>query len=203
MELLDKIKRHLPTYLNPESRKKLFDELKAFPSNIDERMYSSDIDINDDIIYQGDIIDNQPIIFLPDTSIKEKRVFVISNTCDNDINNPRPTSPTVSYCPIIDFTAYINMINKTGFFKTKEALEGHIKAIKDQRITTMFYLPSHKDISESIVLLSSFNSLRLDNHQKNNFIANRKLCLANYGFYLFLIKLSIHLTRIEENVDRG
>ncbi|MDZ7755505.1 hypothetical protein [Rhodohalobacter sp.] len=202
MELLEKIKRHIPTYLNPETKKQLFDELKSFPDNIDQRIYSSQEKLSDTIIYQGDIIKRQPIVFLPDINVKERRVFIISNTCDVDLNNPRPIPNRITYCPIIDLSAYANIVKRSNHFSTDEGISSHIESIKKQRVTSMFYLPEHGVYKESIVLFDSATSLNLDEKRKQGMLENRGLKLGNYGFYLFLIKLSIHFTRIEENVDR-
>jgi len=203
MDLEEKIQRHLPLYLNPEDRGALFEELKSFPDNIDQRIYTNNSDIFENNLLQGDGVDNQKLIFLPDTTIKEKRVFIISNTCDIDLSNPRIQSPKVIYCPIIKFSAYKNLVESSGFFNNPESIQDHLTAIRKQRITSMFYLPSHGDLDESIALLDSLNHCRLDEDCLANMIGNRVFSLGNYGFYLFLVKLSIHLNRIEEGINRG
>lgn len=201
MDLSEKIHRHLPLYLNAEDRAHLFDEIRSFPENIDSRIYSSHPEISDQIIYQGDIIKDQPLIFLPDKTIREKRVFVISNTCDIDLTNNRAMTPKIVYCPTISFEAYSRIAS--SYYDSKDKLENHLRAIRKQRITSMFYLPKHGQLHESIVLFDSPNNYRLDAKHLKSMLANRIITLGNYGFMLFLVKLSIHFTRIEENVNRG
>ena len=201
MELSEKIHQHLPVYLSPQDKRKLFAEISSFPDNIDSRIYSSNPKISDDVIYQGDIVANHPLVFLPDTSVQEKQVFIISNTCDIDLNNRRIKSPYIVYCPIIKFEAYEKLVS--SYYESKEAINGHLTSVRKQRITSMFYLPRHGQVEESIVLFDSSNSHRLDSCHLDNMLDNRVISLGNYGFMLFLVKLSIHFTRVEEGVNRG
>ena len=197
----EKIRRHLPEYLNPNDKTKLFEELKLFPDNIDSRIYSSHPELSDKIIYQGDIVSNQPLVFLPNNIVKSNQVFIISNTCDIDLSNERVKTPRVVYCPIIQFQVYSQLVRE--YYDTVEAVDSHLNTIKKQRITSMFYLPEYGDITESIVLFDSTNNYLLDESNLERMLENRVVSLANYGFYLFLVKLSIHFTRVEENVNRG
>ena len=50
------IKQYLPKYLSPDSEGKLFQELKQFPENIDQRLYTERLR-NINTIYQGDGIE--------------------------------------------------------------------------------------------------------------------------------------------------
>ena len=45
-------------------------------------------------------------------------------------------------------------------------------------------------------MLSIDRDYFFENHKKN-------ATFSNYGFYMFLLKLSLHFTRIQEKVDRG
>ncbi len=88
--------------------------------------------------------------------------------------------------------------------KTTQSIKQHINTIKRQRITQIFYLPKGKHLQEeSIVFLDRINSCdnRIISSEKINDI--RLFTLSNYGHYIFLVKLSMHFTRIYENVDRG
>jgi len=49
----EELKLYLPKYLSASSEQNLFENLKDFPDNIDERMYSYKY-FEDDIIFQGD-----------------------------------------------------------------------------------------------------------------------------------------------------
>ena len=68
----------------------------------------------------------------------------------------------------------------------------------------MFYLPPGLRLEEEWIALFD----KVVNHNANalNFnelLKNRLFTLSDYGFYLFLFKLSIHFTRLREGVVRG
>jgi len=101
----DQIKLYLPKYLTPESSRELFEELSGFPNNID-RIYQP-INCREKIL-QGDGLDSLPIINLPENKIiNSKPVMVISNSCDNDIDNKRLFSTNICYCPLFKLRKYI------------------------------------------------------------------------------------------------
>jgi hypothetical protein len=87
--------------------------------------------------------------------------------------------------------------------KDEKSINNHIEDIKKQKITQILYLPKGAKLPEDcIVFLDRVQ--HCDNKSvSRNGISNQKIfVLSNYGFYLFLIKLSIHFTRIQEKVDR-
>ena len=59
----DEMRKYLPQYLSSPSQKELFKDLKEFPDNIDQRLFSPKL-LDHDLIYQGDGIEGL-IIFLP------------------------------------------------------------------------------------------------------------------------------------------
>ena len=66
------------------------------------------------------------------------------------------------------------------------------------------YLPRGKRLKyDAIVLLDRLNNCPAEIIRKEMIEKQRLFTLSNYGFYLFLIKISIHFTRIREGVDRG
>jgi len=76
-------------------------------------------------------------------------------------------------------------------------------AIKRQEITNAFYLPKKEHIiEESIVLLDNVNSCKVDYFTERGIKGIRLFTLSDYGFYLFIFKLSIHFTRVREDVER-
>jgi hypothetical protein len=84
------------------------------------------------------------------------------------------------------------------------AADRHISDIRQQRIASMFYLPRIDALGEeSVALLDRINNCDLQALNLGELVATRLFTLSDYGFYLFLFKLSIHLTRIRENVARN
>lgn len=201
MDLLEEIRRHLPSYLSPSKQEKLFRELDKFPDNIDQRMYAPQ-NISDDTIRQGDGMDNMPMIFLPDEEINKERALIISNTCDISPQNERRNPPSIVYCPVIKYDSYSRLVEDS--YDSQDAAENFLRSVRNQKKTSRFYLPSGYDIPESIVLLDKANNCSAryayDSLSINN---DRAFSLSLYGFYLLIFKLSVHFTRFNEGISRS
>jgi hypothetical protein len=199
---LENIEIYLPKYLSPDSEKHLFEQLKQFPENIDDRLYTS-YSLNSDIIYQGDGINGLLVVNLPDSEVKKVPAMIFSNTCDIDERNKRLFPSSLVYAPIFNLEKY-----KKGLVESKikdpEAIENHINSIKKQRITQIFYLPKGGDLqNESMVFLDRVNSCDGTFLEREEIGNIRLFTLSNYGLYLFIFKLSLHFTRITEGIDRS
>lgn len=196
---LDELKLYLPKYLSTESEKQLFDELKSFPSNIDQRIYTSFLE-DEPIIFQGDGLKNLLAINLPSTKIKTVPGIVLSNTCDIDPNNKRNYPSPIVYAPIINFKKYSESLKDK---LTIERVESHLEAIKKQYITQIFYLPPiDSKLDESIVFLDRVHHIDNKYIDRSNLKDSRIFTLSDFGNYLFLFKLSLHFTRIQDKVER-
>ena len=198
---LDDISKYLPQYLSDENQKELFLQLKDFPNNY-HNIFAPSTNFNNGII-QSDVVENIPFINLPNTEIKKAKVLVLSNSCDIEPTNKRHIPPSVSYVPIISLTKLKALFESQN--KNDEQISNIINDIKKQNITSMFYLPKGANLDEDCVALFDktlhckrddfFNLAKKDDRKK-------LVSLGNYGFYIFLIKLSIHFTRIHEGIDR-
>lgn len=68
----------------------------------------------------------------------------------------------------------------------------------------MFYLPNISGLGEeAIALLDRITNCDLQKLDLDRLMESRLFTLSDYGFYIFLFKLSIHLTRIREGVSRS
>jgi hypothetical protein len=197
----EEIRIYLPQYLSAESTKILFEELEQFPENIDKRLYTINLYEQDAILFQGDGIKDMPLVSLPEPTIYSAPAMLLSNTCDNDPRKGRYIKPNLIYAPIVILRKLIDVLTEEGVEKAK--IESLIVSIRKQHVTQIFYLPSGYGIEEeSIVFFDKINSC-------NNFLEGKELrdirlfCLSDYGFYLFLFKLSVHFTRIQAKVDRN
>ncbi|KJR42104.1 hypothetical protein MCHI_001995 [Candidatus Magnetoovum chiemensis] len=193
-------KKYLPRYLSSESTKDLLGELKQFPDNINKKFYSHSLNISNKI-YQGDGLKGFLYLELPDTKISECKAMVLSNTCDIDLENKRSLFKSkIIYSPIISLNKYREILKNNH--KDTE-INNHIEAIRKQSITQIFYLPQGSILDDEYIVF-------LDRllHCKNNAIDRTKISerkmfsLSNYGFYIFLFKLSIHFNRFQEGIDR-
>ena len=199
--IFDDVKVYLPKFLSDENERNLYLSLKDFPDNIDNRFYTEALHDNN-IIYQGDGIKNLLVVNMQDKSFKEVPCMVFSNTCDINIENIRNFTSQIVYAPIFNLSKYYEQILKNSQ-KDKKDILAHIEAIKKQEITQIFYLPQiSRKLEESIVFLDRVVNFPTQNIERKNIKEKRIFTLSNYGVYVFLLKLSIHFTRITDRVDR-
>jgi len=191
---LEEFKTFLPAYLSSGLKERLFEELDSFPDNYNYYMF----DKGRYDLLQGDLWDGLAICNISRNETKEVSGIILSNSCDIDVANESAYRRKVVFCPIISLEGYKQLLLSN---KDTTAVENIINDIKKQRITYLFYLPVGGDLKEECVaLLDDTHSVHLD-----EFLANRKnkfFALSQYGFYLLLIKLSIHFTRFHEGVLR-
>ncbi|PYS98071.1 MAG: hypothetical protein DMF63_17610 [Acidobacteria bacterium] len=201
MSDFDDFKRYLPQYLSPESQRQLFSGLSQFPPQFDKKLYAPG-DLGDSTIFQGDGLRDMPVCNLPDTRVELGPVMVITNSCDNSSANPRSTIPSIGYCPIVKLSTFAEQHEGAGM--DRESVEAVLNAVRSQKVTRTFFLPQFGDLPEDcVVLLDHLLSCRQDLVKPNELPSRRLFTLSNVGFYYFLVKLGIHLARVNETVDRG
>lgn len=203
---VEEIQKYLPQYLSAPSLEALFEDLKKFPDNLDKRLYSQNL-LNTEIIYQGDGLSGMLVSNLPNMEWREMPTMVLSNTCDINPENKRYFPSRIVYAPILILEKYRRMLVaefvETGK-KQMDDINAHIAHIHRQEITQIVYLPKNGNLTEdSIVFLDRLNNYPADLFDVGQIKARKLFSLSNYGLYMFLIKLSIHLTRIQERVDRS
>ena len=200
MELEENIKRYLPQYLSEDKLTSLKKELKNFGNGYDSGKYFTTILNSDPNLFQGDCVKAQ-VWNLPDIKIREENVILLSNTCDMDISNLRLNPCRVMYAPIFNLEKYLQKLIDKKF--EKNSIANHIKDIQNQLVSQILYLPTKSILGyDSFVLFDRTISIPLTPEIVANCTKTRKVSLSNYGFYLFLLKLSYHFTRIQEHVDR-
>ena len=199
MTSFEDIKKYLPQYLSDSDAKQLFSALKDFPNNIDERFYNS-YNLDDNILYQGDCLKDIPAFNLPDIRTKLSQSMTISNTCDMDLNNKRLWNTRILFSQII----LLEKLEKALYQKfSEDRISNYISSLKKQQITNAFYLPKSKNLDEAIVFFDYTNSFDINFVDRESLKVKRLVSLSNYGFYILLLKLSIHFTRIQEKVQRN
>jgi hypothetical protein len=197
----DEIKLYLPKYLSPSSEKALFDELKQFPKNIDSRVYSESVRV-ENIMYQGDGIKGLLVTDLPDKEIRPTDALILTNTCDMSLENKRLFPTHICYSPIIKLNKYKNKLIERGV-ASEEIVEKHIENIKNQKIAQILFLPCGGSLQEdALIFFNRISSCSLRYLINDNVAKIKLFSLSNYGLYLFLFKLSLHFTRIAEGKDR-
>ncbi|MGD9152836.1 MAG: hypothetical protein PVG30_04150 [Gammaproteobacteria bacterium] len=198
--LFEDIRIFLPKYLSSEEQQKLFDELSQFPKNLDKRFFTSLIKKSSSLL-QGDGFQE---IFMPnydESSFVKVKGILLSNTCDASLENERFYQPYVTFSPIYDLHKYQNVLLER---ERKEIVQSHIDAIRKQKITSILYIPPfNQDNIECFSRLDCCFSVPLDKGKNNDLIERRIFSLSNYGFYLLLLKISIHFSRAQERVSRN
>jgi hypothetical protein len=202
-EWFEDFKTYLPKYLSVEAQTSLFVELSQFPSNIDSRLYTFRLQ-EEQTLFQGDGLADLWVADLPSEKIGKARVMVLSNSCDIAPDNKRLLGPRLLYCPVISFSKYENLLRLQQNLPAAFNSAGHLDAIRKQHNSSMFYLPKNDKLGEeAIALLDRINNCDAQAVTLNELLRGRLFTLSDYGFYLFLFKLSLHLTRIREGVARN
>ncbi len=89
-------------------------------------------------------------------------------------------------------------------YLTERSIISHIDDIRKQKISQIFYLPKGGKLeNESFVFLDRINNLPSSYFKEEEIKESRIFTLSDYGFYIFLFKLSVHFTRIRESVQRS
>jgi hypothetical protein len=200
---LEDIKVYLPKYLSEESTTSLFKELSQFPDNIDSRMYSGIAMKENNEILQGDGLIDLLTINLPNPRIEPQKAIVISNSCDIDPNNERLYASSICYCPIINLQKFQNILKSKHSSHNYTRIDQFISEITKQRVSQIFYLPRGEKLDyDGFIFFDKICCCDNAKVKRKDLYNRRLFTLSNYGFYLFLFKLSIHFTRIREVYDR-
>jgi len=194
--LLDTVRLFLPKYLTPGRAKDLWTELSAFPEN--RNYYLTSSNLRDDLL-QGDGWQGFVVVDFASGTRKSVTGMIISNSCDISLENSRSLHARILFAPLIEVAKLRHRLFLAG--RTPEQVDAFLADVRRQRITSIFYLPQYSDVmTESVVLLDDIHS-----HPSGDFLnAQRTICfrLNQFAFYLFLMKLSIHLCRFQEGVPR-
>jgi hypothetical protein len=105
------------------------------------------------------------------------------------------------FAPLVPFDAYTSRLRRLPNLAADQ-IDRKIDAIKKQRVSSLFFLPRGGKLdNEYIAILDDLHTI-----PRNTFVAELKrsklFSLGQMGFYLFLLKLSIHFCRFQEGVVR-
>jgi len=196
-ELFEQARIYLPKYLSPSKQKELWDELRAFPGHVN--YYSTDGTLAGELL-QGD--GWRGFIAINFRTLERKRLsgLILSNSCDINVGNPRAFPPDILFAPLVKLSRYTALLSSAG--QSPAQIESVCDSIRSQRATSIFYVPAIAGVlDESIAMLGVVHS-----HPLDDFIAAsdraKLFTLSQTAFYLFLVKLSIHFTRMQEEVSR-
>ncbi len=201
---VDTIKDQIPVYLTALEKERLMDELTAISNgsgcNVSYVLSAVNDNFADEIL-QGDGWDKFKVYLFESEKIVDVSGIVISNSCDVDSSNKRDIATRITFAPLVKLSKYREALIRSGI--NNEAIVSKIQSIQGQRTTNIFYLPACSHLSEEyIVRFDDIHSLQLSMFQKRP-DKLKKFTLSNTGFYMFLLKLSMHFCRFQENVHRS
>jgi hypothetical protein len=103
----------------------------------------------------------------------------------------------------VELNVYLEILKSNP--KTENRADEIIRSIRAQEHSNLFYLPgSPLEGKEYIAVLDEMFWFPSDEFElfKQDLTSNRLASLDNFGFYLFVLKLSYHLCRLPEDEYR-
>ena len=196
---VEDLKKHIPFYLTAADQTALLAELKAFSAGNTPNYFLSDYNNAHKLeMLQGDGWPGLQLRLFHSGERKTVRGVVLSNSCDMDSANKREISTRVVFAPLVKLAAYKELLDESGI--GPEKVEAKIVSIKAQKTTNIFYLPGNTPLNEDyIVRLDDLYSMPTTAHHGQP----KWFTLSMAGFYLFVLKLSVHFCRLQENVTRS
>jgi hypothetical protein len=173
---------YLPEYIKPFA-----EQLRQLPSGYEKWAYAASLPAD---IYQGDVFDQVEFASLDDngeTIRFEPFGMVVSNTCDVQPGQ----GETLLVAPIVDLEDY-----RQNSELDKEALENHIRALIENKISQLMFLPEGPGLRRSFVDFGKICSISLSYFHADH-VQKRLISLSQPGHYLLLVKLAHHFCRPE------
>lgn len=192
---VENIRDQIPYYLTHAQKEGLVKALADFHKGMNYYTIKHGTDL-----LQGDGWTALQLIRFETGERKGVQGIVLSNSCDIDPANPRAIPLRLMFAPIIKLDAYESILRARGI--DDGTISRKINAIREQLVTSMFFLPKGGQLScDHIAVLDDVHSMPSQTFLGND--ARRKVfTLSQAGFYLFLLKLSIHFCRFHENLVR-
>lgn len=191
----ESIAQHLPYYLTQDAEEHLARELAAFP-NCGPYYISR----YRDEVFQGDGWTKLALRRFEDGQLTAIHGIVLSNSCDINPDNRRVLPTKLVFAPIIRLNNYVEKLRASHV--QEDRIDSQLRSIREQKVTTLFFLPAGGGLTEDYVaLLDDVHSVPFASFSAQR--GREKLfTLSNVGFYLFLLKLSVHFCRFHENLPR-
>ncbi len=126
-------------------------------------------------------------------------VMIISNSCDFAKDNERPLNQKDAlFAPLIPLDDWVNELYVE--FNLQQ-INSFLHALKRQEHTNLFYLPLN-NINKKEYIVRLDRIYWLPQSQLKDIAANRFISLSQWGHYLFLTKVALHMCRVPETQER-
>lgn len=195
---LEELEKVFPIYLSDVSKMKLAESLRHWDAG--QNFHAGDWQGPEQPI-QGDGYSTFTLFDFESGDRREVSAIVLSNTCDIDTSNESLRRRNVLFAPIMPLASYRQMLISEKIPASR--VEAHIDAVKRQEKSDLFFIPSFGSLPECIAVLDDVHAQPLHDFLGPSKEPRRLFRLSNFGFYFFLMKLSIHLTRFGEKLDRA
>lgn len=192
---LNDIGQYLPAYLTASQKKELTEGLKDFPESF--QYYSNVNDYNDQIL-QGDIWKDFIVVDYH-TGAKDKATgIILSNSCDISPDNSRDSEVFVNFATAIKLSDFRDLVSK---LKSEEAAANYVNSARSQKLTSLLFMPRvSSNFPDCVFDLRRIHSMPVSDLRSNG---KKIATLSQQGFYMFILKLSLHFNRLFEGVHRN
>lgn len=197
----ESLRQQIPYYLTAEDRKVLVNELTSISrGGTADYFLSPHQDAFRDEMLQGDGWRAFQLFLFESGERRSVQGLVLSNSCDIDPGNSRESPARVIFAPLVKLAAYQAALKSKGIELQK--INEKFAAIRSQKTTNVFFLPAGGPLKEDhIVRLDDAHSMPVAVHigaEKRE----KLFTLSNTGFYMLILKLSLHFCRLHENLNR-
>jgi len=143
---------------------------------------------------QGDIVKTLPACFIDASgNVKKSKTpvpaILLSNTCDMSVDADQPRKQQYTIVPLFPFVEERYDAEK-------------VRDIKGNTLTDILYLPNVPSLQGSYIAQLD-TACSISSEYVHSVIATlNRSSLSQKGYYYFMAKLSLHLTRPENDVER-
>lgn len=197
----ENLQRQIPYYLTSKDRQALVNELRAISrgGTADYFLGQTRDTFKSDML-QGDGWRGFQLFMFDTGKRRSVRGLVISNSCDVDPNNRRDLPARVIFAPLVKLATYETLLGRRNIKQRK--IDEKLAAIRAQKTSSLFFLPSGGPLADDhIVRLDDAHSMPVAAHSAAT-DREKLFTLSNTGFYMLVLKLSIHFCRLQEKVNR-
>jgi hypothetical protein len=201
----------LPPYLSSPNKDRLKKGLEQFVGN---PLKSKALDYSDfflsfppNFLMQSDLFNSIKMVEwdseIDDFSSGFIPAVLVSSTCDISNNSQSINKKEALFAPLISVSEYCIDLKNEGY--SEDQISSFVNSLHNQEFSNIFYMPKNEKNNQDYLVffdkISWFPTDKLIIH--NSSIEElRFISLSNYGFYLFLLKLSYHFCRVPEESYR-
>ncbi len=198
---VEALRCQIPYYLAAQDQRVLVKELNAITQGQSVNYFlDSSRDQFKTLMLQGDGWHGLQLFIFEIGKRRSVQGLVLSNSCDIDPANPRDMPARIIFSPLVKLATYEELLLRAGI--DSKRVEAKLASVRAQQTTNMFFLPAGGPLTEDhVIRLDDLHSMPIAAHQRAADRAKR-FTLSNTGFYMLVLKLSIHFCRLQERVNR-